>query len=64
MKAKQKYNQDVLTILKEKYGFSFDYIRKAIRGDRTGIIPDKMKDEYEKLTDQAKKTILIESQKL
>ncbi|MFB9079641.1 hypothetical protein ACFFLS_07115 [Flavobacterium procerum] len=64
MKAKQNYNKEILVMIKEKYGFSFDYIRKAIRGDRTGMIPDRMKTEYEKLTDQVKKTILIESQKL
>lgn len=57
MKTKSSYNQDVLKILKNKYGYSYDYIRKAIRGDRSGIICDKLKVEYNKLNNEAIKAI-------
>jgi len=62
IKSKPSYNQDVLKILKEKYGFSFDYIRKAIRGDRVGINCDLIKAEYNKLNNEYKK--LRDSQRL
>jgi hypothetical protein len=44
-----KYNEDILNALNIKYGYSIDYIRKSIRGDREGIMPDQLKKEYKKL---------------
>ncbi|CAC9975929.1 hypothetical protein DBB36_07510 [Flavobacterium sp. WLB] len=60
IKSKPSYNQDVLKIIKEKHGFSYDYIRKSIRGDRAGIICDLIKAEYKRLDNEYK--IVRESQ--
>ncbi|WP_281235145.1 hypothetical protein [Flavobacterium gelatinilyticum] len=57
IKTKLSYNQDVLNILKNKYGYSYDYIRKSIRGDRAGVICDILKNEYHRLNNEAKKAI-------
>lgn len=46
---KIKYNEEILISLQNKYGYSKDYIQKCIRGDRNGIMPDKIKKDYEKL---------------
>ncbi|MCP2028729.1 hypothetical protein L1276_003900 [Flavobacterium sp. HSC-32F16] len=50
----------MLKIIKEKHGYSYDYIRKSIRGDRTGIICDMIKAEYKRLDNEYK--IVRESQ--
>ena len=60
IKSKPSYNQDVLKIIKEKHGYSYDYIRKSIRGDRVGIICDLIKTEYKRLDNEYK--IVRESQ--
>jgi len=56
-KTKPSYNQDVLKIMQERHGYSQDYIRKSIRGDRVGIICDMLKAEYHKLNSESKKAI-------
>lgn len=48
-KKRINFNEDILNILKERYGYSLDYIRKSLRGDRVGIMPDTLKKEYKKL---------------
>lgn len=63
-KTKPSYNQDVLKIIKERHGYSYDYIRKSIRGDRIGIICDMLKAEYNKLNNEAKKAIEDRANKL
>ncbi|ABQ04858.1 hypothetical protein [Flavobacterium johnsoniae] len=60
IKSQPSYNQEVLKIIKEKHGYSYDYIRKSIRGDRTGIICDIIKAEYKRLDNEYK--IVRESQ--
>lgn len=66
-KSKQKtrtyYHEDVIIILHNKYGFTKDYIRKSIRGDRVGIIPDKLKSEYHEMNNASKKALHEVSQK-
>jgi hypothetical protein len=57
MKTKSSYNREVLEIIVERHGYSFDYIRKSIRGDRVGIIPDILKNEYNKLISEARKAV-------
>lgn len=54
IKSQPNYNQEVLKIIKEKHGYSYDYIRKSIRGDRTGIICDIIKAEYKRLDNEYK----------
>lgn len=56
-KKRTYYDQNILNLIKERYGFSIDYIRKSLRGDRTGILPDKIIEEYKKLENEAKKAI-------
>lgn len=64
MKTKPSYNQDVLKIIKNRHGYSYDYIRKSIRGDRVGIISDILKAEYQKLNNESKKAIENQINKL
>ena len=64
IKTKPSYNQDVLKIMKARHGYSFDYIRKSIRGDRVGIICDMLKAEYHKLNNESKKAIANQVNKL
>jgi signal recognition particle receptor subunit beta len=54
---KQNYNEEILNILETKYGYSIDYIRKCLRGDRTGIMPDEIVKEYKALHAASKKAI-------
>lgn len=65
-KTKQKsktYNGETLNVLSGKFGYSIDYIRKSLRGDRKGIMPDKIKQEY-KILEKEAKNISAESQKI
>ena len=55
MNTKPSYNQDVLKILQIKYGFSYDYISKSIRGDGVGAMSDILKKEYKTLLSKQKK---------
>ncbi len=48
-KKRIKFNEDVLNALHKKYGYTVDYIRKSIRGDRVGYVPDILVKEYKKL---------------
>ncbi|SFD44753.1 hypothetical protein [Flavobacterium phragmitis] len=64
MKTKSSYNQDVLKIIHDRYGYSYDYIRKAIRGDRVGPMSDTLKAEYNKLNNEALKAIQDKATKL
>ena len=64
IKTKPSYNQAVLIIINERYGYTLDYIRKSIRGDRVGIIPDLLKAEYNKLNIESRKAIIIQASKL
>lgn len=42
-KKRNKYNEDILVNIHSKYGYSIDYIRKSLRGDRVGEMPDIIK---------------------
>lgn len=64
IKTKPSYNQEALDIIKYRYDFSYDYIRKSIRGDRVGYFPDKIKAEYNKLNNESKKAIATQASKL
>jgi len=48
-KKRNNYNEDIINALADKYGFSQDYIRKCLRSDRTGIMPDNVKKDYKEL---------------
>ncbi|MCW3168943.1 hypothetical protein OMO38_10455 [Chryseobacterium sp. 09-1422] len=51
------YNADILIVIEKKYGFTIDYIRKSLRGDRNGVMPDEIKKEYNTLENAAKNAI-------
>lgn len=51
------WNNDVVKTLKKRYGYTADYIRKSVNGDRVGIIPDKLKKEYLQMAKAAKEAI-------
>ena len=58
LKIRRIYNQDILLLIKDRYGFSLDYIRKSLRGDRTGLLPEKIIKEYNDLEYESRKAIL------
>lgn len=51
---RMNFNKDILNKLKSKYGYSIDYIRKCLRKDREGIMPDKLIKEYKRLENASK----------
>ncbi len=57
LKIRRIYNQDILLVIKERYGFSLDYIRKSLRGDRIGLLPEKIMKEYDDLEYESRKAI-------
>lgn len=57
MKSKPSYNQDVLKIIRNRCGFSYDYIRKSICGKRTGHTSKLIRAEYENICDKIKITL-------
>lgn len=57
IKKRQNYNEDILLLLQKKFGYSIDYIRKALRGDRMGIMPDIIKKEYKVLLVKINETL-------
>ena len=63
-KKRNNYNEDILNNIKERLGYSLDYIRKSLRGDRVGEMPDIIKKEYKALEAEAKKAIKEKSQSL
>lgn len=62
MKKERKYNTVVIDLLKEKYGFTRNYIQMSIRGDRVGTIPKRIKEEYHQL-DHASRSALKSKEK-
>jgi len=56
-KNSNNYNEDILNALHEMFGFSIDYIRKCLRGDRTGIMPDEVCKYYKKMQAESKRAI-------
>lgn len=56
-KKRTVYNTVILEKLEKRYGYSVDYIRKALRGDRVGEMPDTLKKEYKTLENAAKSAI-------
>ena len=63
-RKKPNYNRDIILGLKTKYGFSESYVRKSINGDRTGLIPIRIKEDYQQLVQTTKKIINQQISKL
>jgi len=53
--TKANYDSDVINTLKEIHGYTAHYIRMSIRGDRVGIMPDRIKKEYHSMANAALK---------
>lgn len=56
-KKRSNYNEDILIVIREKYGYPLDYIRKVLRGQRTGEMPDAIKKDYAQLDRASKEAI-------
>lgn len=56
-KKRASYNLEVLELLKKQYGFSINYIQKCLRGDRVGIIPDNIINDYNTYNKASQKAI-------
>lgn len=63
-KKRTSYNTDILDTLEKRYGYSVDYIRKALRGDRVGEMPDTLKKEYKVLENASKSAIQDKAESL
>lgn len=46
----QKYNKQSVETLSVKYGFTKQFIRQCLRGDRTSLTAITIKDEYKQIT--------------
>lgn len=57
MKKRVNLNDEILETLEKRYGYSLDYIRKSLRGDRTGIMPRQLIKEYDEMELAAKTAI-------
>lgn len=56
-KNKNNYNEEFLKALMKKYGYGVDYVRKSLRDDKKGTMPDAIKKDYSLLLNQEKKMI-------
>lgn len=63
-KKRTVYNTDILMKLENRYGFTLDYIRKALRGDRVGEMPDTLIKEYKAMENAAKMAIQEKAESL
>ncbi len=57
IKKKPSHNSLAVNEVAKKYGVTDRYVRAAINGDRTGVIPDKLVAEYKALDKALKNTI-------
>ena len=46
---KGSFDRRIIKILQERHGYTANYIRMSINGDRVGTKPIQMADEYKKL---------------
>ena len=49
------YDQDVIDSLQKIHGYTPHYIRMSIRGDRVGIMPERIKKQYHQMANAADK---------
>lgn len=54
---RNRYNTDVIKKISEKYSVTRRYIQQCLLGDRTGIFPDKVKQEYNTLKSQVEEVL-------
>ena len=61
-KKKRNHNAEIVEKIAEKYGFSIDYVRKCLRGDRKGLMADAIIKDYKRahaLAERAMGEILV-----
>jgi hypothetical protein len=63
-KKRKNYNTEILNVLASRYGYTIDFIRKSLRGDRVGEMPDVLKKEYKILESEANKAIKSKAESL
>ncbi|UFK27484.1 hypothetical protein [Elizabethkingia phage TCUEAP3] len=63
-KKRKNYNTEILNVLTSRYGYSVDFIRKSLRGDRVGEMPDVLKKEYKILENEANEAIKNKAESL
>ena len=56
-KQYNKYVSVVIKRLKEKYGFSTQYIHQSLRGDRLGVSSEKIKIDYKNFVKEIEKVL-------
>lgn len=56
-KKRVSYNTVVIAIIKEKYGYSAEYIRQCLRGDQDNLSADTIKKEYSRLDARYKRIL-------
>ena len=49
-KKYSKFNSQVVNALSEKHGFTTQYIRQCLRGDRNSLTSDTIRKQYAQLT--------------
>lgn len=54
---KQKLNATLINSIADKYGVTPNYVRMSVRGERNGVIPIKLQEEYKSLNRDVKKII-------
>lgn len=63
-KKRNKYNEKILDVVSKRYGVSIDYVRKCLRGDRTGIVPDRISKEYKDGVKELDKVVDVTVEKI
>ncbi|WP_407479904.1 hypothetical protein [Elizabethkingia anophelis] len=63
-KKRKNYNTEILNVLSSRYGYSIDFIRKSLRGDRVGEMPDVLKKEYKILENESNEAIRTKAESL
>lgn len=51
------YNASIVKALVEKYGFSTQYIRQCIRGERNSLSADKIRRDYKSMNTPSEKKV-------
>lgn len=54
---RNSYNSIAIEQVADKYGVTPRYVRSSLKGDRKGIIPDRLIAEYKTLDREMKKTL-------
>lgn len=56
-KKRTIYNQDIISLLADKYNTTIQYVRQTLRGDRGSKLAENLRKEYKRLDTEAKKAI-------